>query len=67
MAGIPCPRPDNPSNGAILGNPAMKTYYNDVIIYRCDQGYGRIGPEQRRCQSSGKWTGPDTKCESKCN
>lgn len=34
--------------------------------FQCNQGYELIGSKDRRCQTDGTWSGPETKCQRKC-
>lgn len=50
-----------------FGVPLIEKLYqpNELIMYRCDNGYILQGPKRRRCQKDGSWTGRQPSCVSK--
>ena len=56
---VSCGRPELLANGTIVGSSFNS---NDVITYRCNDGFGLSGPPQRTCLISGEWSGISPKC-----
>ncbi|XP_048586831.1 sushi, von Willebrand factor type A, EGF and pentraxin domain-containing protein 1-like isoform X3 [Nematostella vectensis] len=56
---IDCGKPRMPDFGFVMG---LGTTYTHVITYECEEGYRREGPETRRCQANGSWSGGDVRC-----
>ena len=35
----------------------------DRVVFTCNQGFVHFGSNQRRCLTTGKWSGTDTQCK----
>ncbi|ELU02404.1 hypothetical protein CAPTEDRAFT_208827 [Capitella teleta] len=69
FAALQCSMPDIPQNGDIINK--LDTYiYGQEIMYTCNPGYTRVGPEIRRCGKLNQlaaWTGFQPLCvEASC-
>ena len=60
-----CFQPGIPQNGGRNGTTASGDTYavNDIVQYRCETGYTRVGVEMRTCLPSGQWSGTLPRCE----
>ena len=56
---VSCGTPPTLDNGYIVGND---WYFEDVIEYRCNQGFTLDGTNRRVCLSIGRWGGADPSC-----
>lgn len=58
-----CFPPGIPQNGARNSSSTDQYNVNDVVVYRCEDGFRLVGASSRSCQSSGQWTGSLPRCE----
>ncbi|XP_033114888.1 CUB and sushi domain-containing protein 2-like isoform X2 [Anneissia japonica] len=56
---IKCPELYPPTNGKIIGD---RFYLNQVVRFTCNENFVLVGSSQRRCASTGEWTGGETSC-----
>ena len=49
-----------PKNGSMSGG---QTTFPNGVKFSCNQGFIMKGPEKRRCQADGTWSGNITSCE----
>lgn len=49
-----------PHNGTMAGK---ETTYPNSLRFRCDEGFILSGSWLRKCQTDGKWSGNETKCQ----
>ncbi|XP_077968902.1 uncharacterized protein LOC120344328 isoform X1 [Styela clava] len=54
-----CPPLENPRNGYVV---VGKVTYGSVVKYVCNEGYTLVGPDERVCTSSRKWSGLEPAC-----
>lgn len=54
-----CDRLDNPANGRVV---LTGTSLGDTATYSCNDGYERVGDQQRMCQMSRQWSGSEPSC-----
>lgn len=59
---VTCVRPSRPKNGWVEAQ-SYSPVFDSTAVYRCDDGYVRFGPAERKCQSNGTWSGIDTTCQ----
>ncbi|XP_013393808.1 sushi, von Willebrand factor type A, EGF and pentraxin domain-containing protein 1 [Lingula anatina] len=57
---ISCGDPGTPQYGERIGNSFK---FNDVVTYRCKEGYRLLGSSTRKCISTGTWNGREATCE----
>ncbi|XP_020615812.1 CUB and sushi domain-containing protein 3-like isoform X2 [Orbicella faveolata] len=50
-----------PKNGSMSGG---RTTFPNEVNFSCDEGFIMKGPEKRRCQADGTWSGNVTSCEA---
>ena len=60
---IDCGDPGTPSNGVRTGSVFT---FGGTIRYTCNQGYQLSGSSIRTCEASGRWSGDNAQCKSKC-
>ncbi|KAK2184378.1 hypothetical protein NP493_268g03054 [Ridgeia piscesae] len=56
---VTCPRVGVPANGRMTG---VDFTYGAVVSFNCLRGFKLLGPETKRCQQDGTWSGPPTTC-----
>ena len=66
ISAVKCDVPTIPKNGSII-TPKTTFEYNDIIKFKCKDGFKLVGSEALQCLSSGKWFGHQPKCEGKCS
>lgn len=59
---VDCGALSDPVNGYVNYNT---TTYNKKATYHCNQGYYRVGQQQRRCGESGHWSETPPICKGK--
>ncbi|XP_072039020.1 complement factor B-like [Amphiura filiformis] len=55
-----CPTPAVPFNGRVSGSTSYN--HDDVITFECNYGFDLIGSSQRRCTTTGQWSGEQPEC-----
>lgn len=65
FAAVTCPFPGNPDNGKT--EPRSRSYsVDEVINFKCDEGYELDGEESAICMSSGRFSEFLPTCKGKC-
>jgi len=58
---VECPRPADPEHGQVVLDEGL--FYGQPARYECNDGYSLEGPEIRRCDMNGQWSGGEqTRC-----
>ena len=55
-----CGDPGTPVHGEKTG---LDYIYGKIVTFKCNAGYKMTGDTSRRCQTDGKWSGVQPKCE----
>ena len=59
---VQCPTPHAPNHGATSG---VDFRFDNQVLYSCDKGYQLVGEVERKCLSTGAWSGTEPRCDRK--